>query len=138
MNKFLIRTLSGAVYVLIVVGAIYATELLRNFCSGVVAEQLGVLLFGAVFLTVGIIGTHEVNTNLAKKGVANARGLAYIIAILTYLILFVYDEGFYFFGITSGLCEAVLPAIWLCAFLAQLWRHDEAPFATVGSWCRWA
>ena len=48
MNKFWTRTVSGAVYVLLMVGAIYAGRLTGN-------TTVGTYVFGAVFFLIGLM-----------------------------------------------------------------------------------
>lgn len=68
MNKFVTRTISGAVYVLIVVGSIYSGKLLGGD-SNTYQQIIGNFVFSAVLFVIGIIGIHEVIANLRKKEV---------------------------------------------------------------------
>ena len=78
MNKFVTRTLSGAVYVLIVVGAIYAGRWMDNALAGNI-------LFASVFLIIGIIGIYEYINNISKRGIRCNRPMAYIAGVIVYL-----------------------------------------------------
>jgi len=119
MNSFITRTISGAVYVALMVGTIYSGRMLEN-------TLYGTLIAAVVFMAIGLIGTSEVIRNLAKKGVTVSRGTTFVVASLTYItVCLAYVTGYMEIGLA-------LPAIWLVAFLVQLWRNDEAPFACIG------
>ena len=135
MKKFLIRTLSGAVYVLIVVGAIYAGRLLENCFEDDAwhAHTIGSIIFSAVFFIIGLIGTYEIHHNLEIKGIKCNKVMSYIAAILTFVLIhlnntsYIYIEAFW-----AGHFMLILSAVWLSVFIVQLWRDDENPFATAG------
>lgn len=135
MKKFLIRTLSGAVYVLIVVGAIYAGALLEKcgMDNSWQALRCGNLIFSAVMFVVGLVGIHEVVGNLAHKGIVCNRTMAYLVGILTFVLVHVSNASYpYIEFIWTGHYAMLLPALWLSVFVVQLWRSDEHPFATAG------
>lgn len=126
MNKFWTRTLSGAVYVLLMVGAIYAGRLTGN-------TTVGTYVFGTVFFLIGLIGIHEYTHNLSLKGTPCNRPMAFVVGIVTYIILFLWNAPiFKDTPYWSIMIHTVLPALFLCAFLVQLWRHDTDPFTTIG------
>ncbi|MBP5516823.1 MAG: phosphatidate cytidylyltransferase [Bacteroidales bacterium] len=126
MKKLLIRTLSGAVYVMIVIGSIYCGRLLDGLCEH--PYGIGLAVFTTVFFLIGIIGVHEVTRNLKIKGFVCNEPAAFIIATITYAMLVTYN-----FDPQLGLrFRYMLPALLACAALAQLWRKDEHPFATIG------
>jgi phosphatidate cytidylyltransferase len=132
MNKFVTRTISGAVYVLIVVGSIYSGKLLGGD-SNTYQQIIGNFVFSAVLFVIGIIGIHEVIANLRKKEVVVNAPLGYAVGVLTYLILALWLNGdnlFYTANLT--MLPALLPMLWLAVFLVQLWREDQRPFDTVG------
>lgn len=132
MNKFVTRTISGAVYVLIVVGSIYSGKLLGGD-SNTYQQIIGNFVFSAVLFVIGIIGIHEVIANLRKKEVVVNAPLGYAVGVLTYLILALWLNGdnlFYTADLT--MLPALLPMLWLAVFLVQLWREDQRPFDTVG------
>lgn len=120
MKKTLTRTLSGAVYVAIVVSAIYAGRWLGR-------PAVGFAIFSTVFLAMAVIGLYEFYHNLDIKGVAVNKGLGYIVGIATYIALtcFAYHHLIIY-------AVAILPCLWSLVALAQLWRKDERPFATIG------
>ncbi len=133
MSKFLTRTLSGAVYVLIVVGSIYSGQLLGGNGNQYQDQTIGNFIFSTVFFIIGIIGIHEVTANLTKKGVVVNKPMAYAVAIPTYLVLLLWLNGDnYFYGTDLSMLPALLLALWLVVFLVQLWREDEQPFSTIG------
>lgn len=122
MNKFLVRTLSGAVYVALVLLAIYSYALIQS-------RKIGFVIFAAFFLFVAIVGVHEVYKNLKIKGIETHRGIGFVVAILTYGVVSLSN--------VCGPALAVrllmtLPFVWSLVALAQLWHHDERPFATIG------
>lgn len=124
MNKFLTRTLSGAVYVALVVFAIYSSPLLHSRVGGF-------FIFTGLFLLVALVATGEVYRNLALRGIAVNRWAGYLVGVLTYVgvTLFNILELDEVCSFSLYLC---LPALWMVVPLCQLWRHDEHPFATVG------
>lgn len=122
MNNFVKRTLSGAVYVAIVVGAIYSGRLLEGHVGH--AGLLGWVLFAAVFLFVGITATWEICDCLKRRGMEVNTAAAYGVGIATYVAVLAARED------VRPLL--VLPALWLAVALWQLWRRDQRPFATIG------
>ena len=130
MNKFLIRTLSGAVYAAIVVCSIFLGKWTDN-------ALLGNAVFACVFFVIGIIGIYEYVHNLELKGVKSNKPMAFIAGIATYVALTIFpNDGtcpdpitlYYFAMIMVGL----VPVLYLTTFLVQLWRNDNEPFTTVG------
>ena len=130
MNKFLIRTLSGAVYVAIVVCSIFLGKWTDN-------ALLGNAVFACVFFVIGIIGIYEYVHNLELKGVKSNKPMAFIAGIATYVALTIFPKDgtcpdpitlYYFAMIMVGL----VPVLYLTTFLVQLWRNDSEPFTTVG------
>lgn len=120
MSKFLTRTISGAVYVLLILLAIYGGKLTGN-------NVAGSIIFSVIFFIIAMIGCYEVVHNLTLSGKIVNNALAYAIAATTMLILFP-------FNMESGL-SLVAPMVILLPFIvmiAQLWRQDEKPFATIG------
>lgn len=125
MKKILTRSLSGAVYIIIIVASIYAGRWTGN-------TTVGEIIFGCLFLLLGAIGTHEVLKNLAIKGIRPDKSVTYIIALLSYLFFFLWEQPSICDQPWSfGLLTAV-PALMLLVFLLQLWRNDEEPFANIG------
>ena len=126
MKTLLTRALSGAIYVLLIITSIYAGRWMNNITGGEV-------VFGVLFLAIGIIGTHEVLKNLSLKGINANKPTAYIVGILSYLIVFFWEQPTFSEGqLWSLSLLTMLPALMLCVFLAQLWRNDENPIATIG------
>ena len=82
MNKFLIRTLSGAVYVAIVVCSIFLGKWTDN-------TLLGNAVFACVFFVIGIIGIYEYVHNLELKGVKSNKPMAFIAGVASYFAFFV-------------------------------------------------
>lgn len=129
MNKFLIRTLSGAVYVLIVVCAIYAGRLTGN-------ATLGSLVYGTVFFIIGIIGVYEYLNNIAKKGVECNWTMAFVAATVTYLTIFgaslaaLPDELPYLMP-TTVVLTCLLPVTYLSSALVELWHSRPNPFTAI-------
>ena len=130
MNKFLIRTLSGAVYVAIVVCSIFLGKWTDN-------ALLGNAVFACVFFVIGIIGIYEYVHNLELKGVKSNKPMAFIAGIATYVALTIFpNDGtcpdpitLYFFAM---IMVGLVPVLYLTTFLVQLWRNDNEPFTTVG------
>ena len=130
MNKFLIRTLSGAVYVAIVVCSIFLGKWTDN-------TLLGDAVFACVFFVIGIIGIYEYVHNLELKGVKSNKPMAFIAGIATYVALTIFpNDGtcpdpitLYYFAMIMG---GLVPVLYLTNFLVQLWHNDSEPFTTVG------
>ena len=120
MKKLLIRTLSGAVYVALVVFVIYATEWFHN-------PLLGCAIFTTFFFIVAMIGLDEYFRNLSLKGVVTNRVLGMVLGALTYI-------GLCLSGPLHLPKESILllPALWSTICLIQLWRPDDHPFSTIG------
>ena len=84
MKKILTRSISGAIYVIIIVASIYAGRWTGN-------STLGEVVFGALFLILGIIGIYEVIKNLSIKGIKCNEPVAYIVGIISYLLFFLWE-----------------------------------------------
>ncbi len=137
MKKFLTRTLSGAVYVLIIVATIYAGRIVEHFgVDDYTATTVGNIIASAVFLTIGLIGTHEIIANLAIKGIKCNCTMAYIAGILTFVLVHLNEVSHYYIFDIEILWTShfmlILPAVWLTVFIVQLWHNDENPFASAG------
>lgn len=126
MKKILTRSVSGAVYVIIIIATIYAGRWTGN-------STAGEMIFGAFFLLLGIIGAYEIIKNLSIKGIKCNKPATYTIGILCYLLFFLWEQPtlgagqLWSFGLLT-----VIPAVMLCALLIQLWRNDENPIANIG------
>lgn len=133
MNKFLTRTVSGAIYVAIIVCTIFVGRWTGN-------ATLGTLLFASVFFVIGIIGIYEYVHNLELKGVKSNKPMAFIAGIATYLSLVAgplasgaFAMGNAAFLYASAIVLSILvPVLYLTAFIIQLWSNDNEPFTTVG------
>lgn len=135
MKKLLTRTLSGAVYVAIVVCAIYAGRLLENCFGddGWRASIIGNIIFSTVFFVIALIGTFEIQHNLEIKGIRCDKVMSYIAGILTFLLIHLNNTSFFYIeAFFTGRFMLFLAAVWLSVFIVQLWRDDENPFATAG------
>lgn len=119
MKKLLIRTLSGIVYVMLVIFAIYATKWFHN-------PTLGCAIFTTFFFIIAMIGLNEYFRNLSIKGVAANRTLGMILGALTYIVICL-------IGPLHLPKETVflLPALWSVIWLTQLWHSDPHPFSSI-------
>lgn len=126
MKDFTKRTLVGAAYVAIIILTIYGGRLMKMWWN--LPDVCGMALFNAVFLIVGIIGTHEIIDLLRKRGMDIFGATAYLVSILTYLILitFFYDDEL------GKRLRYLLPALWLSVALIALWKRSRRPFAAIG------
>ncbi len=133
MNKFLIRTLSGAVYVAIVVCSIFLGKWTDN-------ALLGDAVFACVFFVIGIIGIYEYVHNLELKGVKSNKPMAFIAGVASYFAFFVLPlasetyvlaRSIYLF-VSIIFLSILIPVLYLTTFIIQLWRNDNEPFTTVG------
>ncbi len=117
-KKLTVRTLSGAVYVALIITVFFLGQWTKN-------EALGLFVCRVFFLLLGVVGMHEVYHNLALRGIATNRTWGYALGILCYVLLtccFAVPE-----------VAVLLPAV-VMGLLAvvQLFRSDEHPFATWG------
>ena len=119
MKKILIRSLSGAIYVALVVFAIYSSIWMGN-------KLAGFCIFSSLFLIVAAIGMHEYYSNLSIKGIATNKWAGFIAGLLTYVMLTLLG-----YLRMRNMAVLMLPAICSIVPLCQLWRHDERPFATI-------
>ena len=122
MKKLLIRTASGAVYVLLMLFAIYGGKLLGTGNQDIT----GSIIFCSIFFVIADIGAFEVvhNLRLANRSVNGV--LALILSCLSFLLLSP-------FGL---LCIPIISIVALFPFLVmltQLWRHDEHPMECIGN-----
>lgn len=120
MNKLLIRTLSGAVYCILVVAAIYSGQWSGN-------RMAGNCVFIAFFGFVAMTGVYEFYKNLTIKGVTVNKTAGYGLAALTYILVSLLGIAH-----NAHITMFILPAFVAVVFLWQLWRQDEQPFATIG------
>ena len=113
MRKFIVRTLSGAAYVTLIVTALYLKRWTGN-------PHLGLFVCELFFLLLTVVGIHEVYHNLSVKGIPVNSAAGYAVGMLVFATL---RQGSTFlipllaFGIVA---------------LAQLFRHEEHPFETIG------
>lgn len=122
---------------LIIVATVYAGWIVERF--GVefdTSEQIGNIIASAVFFVIGLIGTYEIINNLAKRGIACNRFMAYLVGILTFIFVHLNLTSYYYVIFNdwfwAGRFIYLLPALWLSVFIVQLWCSDEHPFATAG------
>lgn len=113
MKKFFIRTLSGAVYVALIVTALYIGRWTNNLYLGMFVSEF-------FFLLLTVVGIYEVYHNLALKGIATNRPWGYAIGIIVYAVL---HQGSSF--IIPLLAFGILAVV-------QLFRREEHPFETIG------
>lgn len=107
-KTLLVRTLSGAVYVAVIIAALYIDQWLHlSFvCS-------------LVFAALTLIGMREVYRNLALKGIVTNPYLGYASGLLCF-----------FAAVDGSYLWLLIAFAFLC--MAQLFRHDEHPFETIG------
>lgn len=125
MSKLLVRSLSGVVYVALVVCSIY----LGHWVDSEVLELLLPWLF---FSFVNVVATHEVYANLRQHG-EEVNGLMGYVAGLCLIGCFMVERAEDFLGNTVDFLVIVLifvPFITpMLQMISQLWRHDARPFA---------
>lgn len=121
MKKLLIRTLSGSVYVAIVLLSIYLYHFVES-------RKIGYVALASLFFVVAMIGVNEYYRNIRKRGVQVNAGLGFVVAVLTYGLIVLSHVARPVF-MQQLLC--MLPAVALLVPLVQLWRHDEQPMTTV-------
>lgn len=130
MKKLLIRTLSGAIYVALVVFAIYSGRWMNN-------ETFGFCFFAGLFFIVAMIGMYEVYNNLEKKGISVNKSIGYIVGVLVFIAITLHNDEFTDIFLHNDGFSASLEILIASAFIAvipiaQLWRNDDKPFATIG------
>lgn len=111
-HTLLIRTLSGIVYVALVIAVLYLGQWSHN-------EGLGLFVCRVFFLLLAVVGIHEVYHNLGLKGLQANRAWGYALGILCFVVA----EGG---GMLLPVC------VFAVLLMVQLFRHEEHPFETVG------
>lgn len=142
MKKILTRSISGAIYVAIIVVSIYLGQWIGN-------RAVGDLVFAVIISTVGIIGIHEALSNLHKSGRQVNMDLSYIMSVIVFGIFIVmyllyiidgpgHDDVHLQSDPTDG---AMIALVFSAAFfflaptftlLIELFRNEKEPFASVG------
>ncbi len=122
MNNFWTRTVSAIVYVVLFLGCIYSSALLKNPIAGGI-------IFTAFLLFVACGCSFEFFRIVGKQGATPCQPLGYTLTVLTVIALaciscFNSVQGYMFFGIGMTL----LPIAFGAAAIAQLWGHSDQPF----------
>ena len=119
MKTFLIRTASAIVYVLLFVGTMFSGLLMGNV-------RVGVLLFAAFLLLVTVGCSYEFLRLVWQQGARPCRPLAYLIAIVGFLLLGIPS----FIGMNVALFGymVVFYGLFALSVVVQLWRRSEQPF----------
>lgn len=107
-----LRTISGAVYIAIIITVLYIGQWLDN-------RGLGLFVCRVAFLLLATIGIHEVYHNLDIKGIRTNQPWGYALGILCFTMA----EG----------STMILPvAAFGILAMVQLFRQEEHPFETIG------
>ena len=112
MSKLLTRTISGAVYVILFVGAIYCGRITGN-------KMLGTLVLKAFLLFVTIGGTFEYFRMIEKKGDRPNRWIGYLMAALSICSIPVFSIEL----------PILLMLLAMATLISELWRGGAHPFA---------
>ena len=120
MKGLLVRTASGAVYVLLILLAIYGGRLAKN-------DEVGSIIFSSIFLIITLIGNYEIVHNLKLRGEQVNEPLSYCLSISLYILMapITLTMGSFF----------LIPLFALLPFvvmIVQLWLSHEKPFASIG------
>ena len=128
MKNFWIRTASGAIYVLIIIFAIYGVQLINSITKG---SQMDInsFFFCPIFFAITIIASCEIVKNLRLRGETVDGTMAIICSAATYLFL---SPIFIFYLDSLIVISFLIPLLPFVIMMKQLWRHDEHPFATIG------
>ena len=126
MKKILIRSASGAVYVALIVAALYIGKWTGE---PLVGNLLRYLLFGFVLF----VGLFECLRCIELSGTKVNKPLGYVLAAAVWLCCSCIS-----FDIISDIASLVFLFIVFVlavpvAFIWQLWRHDEQPFASAAA-----
>ena len=142
MKKILIRSLSGAIFVALIVISIYLGQWIGN-------RAVGDIVFALLMSTLGIIGIHEAVSNLHKSGRQVNRALSYIMAAVVFAIFI----AMYIFALVDNTCcddvhlssgpydWAMVSLVFSAVFfflvptvtlIIELFRNEKEPFASVG------
>ncbi len=117
-KKLAVRTLSGAVYVALIITVFFLGQWTNN-------DGLGLFVCRVFFLLLGVIGMYEVYHNLSLRGITANRAWGYALGILCYMLVP--------FCFTSPIVATLVPAVLFGQLaLVQVFRRDEHPFATLG------
>ena len=128
MKKVLIRSMSGAVYIGLIVTAIYIGQWTNNTHVSFIVPTV---LFGVM----AAIGLFEYFRCIEKSGSNVNKPLGYIVGCLTYLaIVFTFTSYFSSSTVTSTAVTTLLMVLLLSTPVGlfwQLFKHDRLPFATL-------
>lgn len=116
MKKFLTRTMSGTVYVALIVTALYIGRWTGNYVLGYIACL-------AFFLLLAMTGMYETYHNLEIKGIITNRLWGYAVGAVCYVVMTLLPG-------VSQIAPAILLSFCVLA-MAQLARHEEHPFGTI-------
>lgn len=115
MKKFLIRTVSGAVYVALIITVLYLGSWTGN-------DFLGHVVCLIFFLLLAMTGMYETYHNLEPKGIVANRPWGYAMGVACYAAVALASVNMGFLAIV--LSFSILAMI-------QLARHEEHPFETI-------
>lgn len=134
MKKILTRSISGAIYVAIIVVSIYLGQWIGNF-------NLGDLVFIFLITVIGMIGVHEAVSNLHKSGRQVNRVLCYFLAamvFLTFIGCYIFTSAEKWAVQESAAKTSLMLSIGLLllmptvTLILELFRNEKEPFASVG------
>ncbi len=110
MSNFFKRTLTGAIFVIVVIGSVL----------------LGRYTFAGLFLIINILGLAEFYSLLEKNGIRVQKFLGIILGSVLLLIFFLRFEGF-----ISDRLLLFFPALFLCIFAVELFQNRPNPFLSI-------
>lgn len=115
MKRLLIRTISGAVYVALIVTVLYLGKWTKN-------EHLGHFVSQVFFLLLAMTGIYETYHNLRVKGIVTNRAWGYALGVICFVAVALAATKLGFPAIVLSFCILAM---------AQLARHEEHPFETI-------
>lgn len=123
MKELLTRTASGAVYVLLMIVAIYGGQWFAEE-----NKWVGIIIFNVIFMAIGMIGVYETIHNLQLGGHRVNAPIAYVAGALS-LLLFSTLANVWLSELQL-IFAILIPAI---VMISQLWSHDESPMEMIGN-----
>lgn len=110
MSNFLKRTLTGAIFVIVVIGSVL----------------LGPYTFAGLFLIVNILGLHEFYSLLEKNGIRVQKLAGIVLGSILFLTFFLGWNGF--FPVNYLLYS---PILFLIVFMIELFLNRPNPFSSI-------
>ena len=124
LKTLLIRSLSGIVYVALIVSMIYLSKWTGDFWRSRCYTFV-------VLMTLCVVGLHEYYSNLKKHGVKVVESWGYVVAVVFFMTYGLLFNGFSEVKVW-GKTFFLLGPFFAVLLILQLWRKGERPFEVIG------